>query len=164
MWILNNKSAHVLEWFLWALNATHQKQCFLCFVTITWAFLLRIWMTPTCLRKDSGTEALSTQGSVTTVQLRLQPLGKFRECDHHPIQQAHTLLVNNDRTYSLSLICSLVNSRYAESSKCRTLLVTGRVRVICSRRVSKVYISLVLYRIERNLTFIEHGHVKFRPF
>jgi len=164
MWILNNKSAHVLEWFLWALNATHQKQCFLCFVTITWAFLLRIWMTPTCLRKDSGTEALSTQGSVTTVQLRLQPLGKFRECDHHPIQQAHTLLVNNDRTYSLSLICSLVNSRYAESSKCRTLLVTGRVRVICSRRVSKVYISLVLYRIERNLTFIEHGHVKISTF
>ena len=28
MWILNNKSAHVLEWFLWALNATHQETMF----------------------------------------------------------------------------------------------------------------------------------------
>jgi len=43
-------------------------------------------------------------------------------------------------------------------------LVTGRVRVICSRGDSKVYIPFVLYRIERNLTFIEHGHVKISTF
>jgi len=65
----------------------------------------------------------------------------------------------------LSHICLPVGSYFAGIlSKCRTLSVTGRVRVICSRQTSKVRIPPVLSGAGRNLTGIEHGHVKISTF
>jgi hypothetical protein len=106
-----------------------------------------------CLRKNSGAEALSTTRFSYNCTAKFAATRQIPGGNHHP-PASHTLFVNNDRAYSFRLVCSLVNSRYAESSKCRTLSVTGRVRVICSRGVSKVYIPFLLYRIERNLNFI----------
>jgi hypothetical protein len=97
--------------------------------------------------------------------------GKFEATRQIPGLQSSTKHIIHSSTTTivrilLSLVCSFVNSRYTEISKCRTLSVTGRVRVICLRGASKVCTSIFhsCPAVREIVTFVEHGHVKIATF